>query len=209
MTLRRILVGSFVTNCYLMTFSDRICIVDPGEMPEKILKACGTLPITDILLTHGHLDHTAALGDLCDQFNPRVYLHKDDADFLNDDALRAPISPAESWWRYDFHCTDPISDGDEITLGNEKEALTFQVIHTPGHTPGSVCFYSKERDLLFSGDTLFKGTEGRTDFPRGDKNRIRKSLQKLSLLPPQTTVSPGHGFGTKIGDEPWIRGDSF
>lgn len=205
MTLRRVLVGKFITNCYLLIFSDRVAVIDPGDMPEKIKNACKGLPITDILLTHGHLDHTAALGDLCDEFHPRVWMHEEDVPFLNDDALRDPISPIhEDWWRRDYTCTHIIHDGDIISLGNEEEELSLLVLHTPGHTPGSVGYYIKEQNLLFSGDTLFKGAEGRTDFPRSDPQKMVHSLRKLSQLPAETSVYPGHGFATKIGTESWI-----
>ncbi len=207
MTIRRILVGNLITNCYLLTFSDRVAVVDPGDSPEKILKFCGELPITDILLTHGHLDHTAAMGDLCDRFSPRVWIHKNDEEYLNDDRLRAPASFPEPFWRYDYAATNFVEDGDVIFLGDGDEAVAMQVIHTPGHTPGSVCFYRKEQDLLFSGDTLFKEARGRTDFPKGNRNDLEQSLKKLSHLPENTAVYPGHGFSTTIGNEGWIAGD--
>lgn len=208
MTLRRILVGKLITNCYLLLFSDRAAVIDPGDMPEKILKNCEGLPITDILLTHGHLDHTAALGDLCDRFSPRVWMHEEDLDFLNEDTLRDPVSPVhEPWWRHDYVCTDPLSHGDVISLGEGEEAIQLHVLHTPGHTPGSVGYYLKEQNILFSGDTLFKGAEGRTDFPRSDPEKMRSSLKFLSTLPEETKVYPGHGFATTIGAEGWICGE--
>ncbi len=206
MNLRRIFVGNLITNCYLMEFSDRIVLVDPGDMPEKLLRACGDLPISDILLTHGHLDHTGAIGDLCDRFDCRVWMHEADKEFLNDDTLRAPASPAEPWWRHDLKVTNFIQDGEKILLGDGNEQILLRVIHTPGHTPGSVCFHMEEQGILFSGDTLFKGAEGRTDFPGGDHAAIKESLKKLSTLPLPTSVYPGHGFGTNIGAEDWIRG---
>lgn len=210
MTVRRILVGKLVTNCYLLLFSDRVAVIDPGDHPDKIFCTCGDLPITDVLLTHGHLDHTAALGDVCDKHSPRVYLHGDDLDFLNNNALRDPVSPVhEDWWRTDLTCTNILKDGQEICLGSGTEQITLKVIHTPGHTPGSACFYLKEQDLLFSGDTLFKGAEGRTDFPRSDPQKMQESLRKLSALPADTAVYPGHGFSTKIGAEPWIGANVF
>lgn len=209
MTVKRILVGDLYTNCYLLTFSDRVAVVDPGGHTDKILKFCGELPITDLLLTHGHLDHTAAMGDLCDRFSPRVWMHGDDEKYLNDDTLRAPASPAEAHWRYDYKATDLVADGDTIVLGEGDEQIVFQVLHTPGHTPGSVCFYLKGQDLLLSGDTLFKDTRGRTDFPLGSHEAIADSLHRLATLPPETAVYPGHGFGTKIGAEEWIKGEIF
>ena len=207
MTVRRILLGELVTNCYLLIFSDRVAVIDPGDSPEKILKFCQGLPITDILLTHGHLDHTAAMGDLCDAFSPRVWIHGKDAEHLNEDSFRAPASAPRPHWRYDYTATDLVEDGDVISLGEGAEKIVLKVIHTPGHTPGSVCYYHEEAKTLFSGDTLFQGTYGRTDFPLGDGAKLFQSLKKLAHLPGDTTVYPGHGFATKIENEGWIAGD--
>ena len=209
MTAKRILVGNLYTNCYLLCFSDRVAVIDPGGSTEKILKFCGDLPITDILLTHAHLDHTAAMGDLCDRFSPRVWMHAGDLGHLNDDYFRAPASPAEPHWRYDYAITNPISHGDQIRLGEGDEAVTLTVLHTPGHTPGSVCLHNEVEKTLFSGDTLFKGTYGRTDFPGSDGEAMTKSLQFLSGLPADTAVYPGHGFSTNIGDESWMTGGAL
>ncbi len=206
MTVRRILVGDLITNCYLLIFSHGVAVIDPGDCPEKIRKFCGELPITDILLTHGHLDHTAALGDLSFGGSPRIWMHRDDEIYLNDDSLRAPASIPDPHWRYDYTATDFVSDGDEILLGSGEDTVSLQVLHTPGHTPGSVCFYWKDQHILFSGDTLFKDTYGRTDFPLGDPEKMLESLKRLSHLPEDTTVYPGHGFATKIGKEDWIGG---
>ncbi len=207
MTIRRILVGQLITNCYLLIFSDRVAVIDPGDNPEKILKFCGNLPITDILLTHGHLDHTAAMGELCDRQNCKVWIHQKDEGFLNNDSLRAPASLPNPDWRYDYKATNFIDDGDKISLVGGSERVSLKVIHTPGHTPGSVCFYLENQNILFSGDTLFKEARGRTDFPLSDNHQMRESLRRLSRLPEETVVYPGHGFSTKIGNESWIAGD--
>jgi len=204
MTLKRILVGSLVTNCYVLLFSDRAAVIDPGDMPDKIIRACEGLPVTDILLTHGHMDHVGALADLAERFQPTVRIHKEDLPFLNNDNLRAPSMPKESWWRYDLRVTHTFRDGDRIRLGGDSDGIELTVIHTPGHTPGSSCFYNAENAVLISGDTLFRGAEGRTDFPLSDRNTMKHSLKRLSAFPAETTVLPGHGFGTNIGTEDWI-----
>ncbi len=207
MNLKRLLVGSFITNCYLLIFSDRVAVIDPGDNPEKIRKFCEGKPITDILLTHGHMDHFAALMDLRED-NPRVYLHEEDVKYLNDDALRSPVIGGGNW-RTDYHHTHLVAEGQTLTLGGEGEELSLQVLHTPGHTPGSVCYYDKKDGILFSGDTLFKESMGRTDFPLGNLEAMNKSLKKLSSLPPETKVYPGHGFGTTVGAEKWIGSDLY
>lgn len=206
MTIRRILLGDFVTNCYLLLFSDRAVVIDPGDMPEKIEKHCEGRPITDVLLTHGHLDHIAALGDLCDRYVPRVYLHGADEYYLNDDIFRAPISGGTPYPRTDLYCTHRLQEGDRITLGQGEEEITLTVLHTPGHTPGSVCFHLEKDHILFSGDTLFKNARGRTDFPGSEPLRMQESLLRLSTLPGNTKVFPGHGFSTTVADESWIGG---
>ncbi len=207
MTVKRLLVGSFVTNCYLLLFSDGAAVIDPGDNPEKILKFCEGKPITHILLTHGHMDHFAALMDLTET-DPRIYIKEEDVPYLNDDSLRSPIL-GSGGWRQDYRITDLLREKEEITLGQGDEEITLQVLHTPGHTPGSVCLYCEKENILFSGDTLFKESQGRTDFPLGSLEAMRKSLKKLSHLPPETKVYPGHGFATTVGAEGWIASDLF
>lgn len=209
MTVHRLLVGSLVTNCYLLIFSDRVAVIDPGDAPDRIRAACNGLPITDVLLTHAHFDHTSALGALCDSYKPRVWLHKGDIAHLNEDSLRAPLSFPHADWRYDLYATDRFADGCEIPLGDQDEKITLRAIHTPGHTPGSVCYLWDEGKTLFSGDTLFKGSMGRCDFPLGDEKTLFASLRRLGTLPDETAVLPGHGFYTTIGAERWIRGNGI
>ena len=201
MTIRRILLGDFVTNCYLLLFSDRAAVIDPGDMPEKIEKHCEGRPITDVLLTHGHLDHIAALGDLCDRYAPRVYLHGADEYYLNDDTFRAPISGGTPYPRTDLYCTHRLQEGDRITLGQGEEEITLTVLHTPGHTPGSICLYSEEEKLMLTGDTLFMGGRGRCDFKYGSEEDISKSLKKLLAMDGDIAFLSGHGPLSYIKDE--------
>lgn len=202
MNVQRLFVGELVTNCYLISGETEVTVIDPGGNPEKIQNACNGKPITNILLTHGHLDHTFALGDLCDRWHPRVYLHRGDEDFLNRDELRAPVGTGTAKpLRYDLTVTDWTEDGQMIPIAG---GLSVRVMHTPGHTPGSVCYYIPEEKTLFSGDTLFRGGEGRTDFPRSCFAEIKQSLRKLTALPADISVLPGHGFSTKIGNETWM-----
>ena len=197
MNVQRIRVGKLITNCYILTAEKTSAVVDPGGAAEKILAACGGKPITHIFLTHAHLDHTAALGILCEQEQSKVFLHPLDFPFLNDDALRAPLDP-QRYPELQFAVPEAIQDGETLTW----EGGNLRVLHTPGHTPGSVCFYDEKENILFSGDTLFCGTCGRTDLPGGAETDLRKSLYRLyKEIPGDAKVFPGHGFATTVGTE--------
>lgn len=196
MKIKRLFVGSFVTNCYVLLSDTEAAVIDPGDRPDKIRAACEGKPITKILLTHAHLDHTAALPKVAAGFSPQILLHEGDLPMLNDDVLRAPgWDPEES--PAPMTVTRILNGGDRIELCGEIA----QVLHTPGHTPGSVCFYVEKEHLLFSGDTLFRGTYGRVDFPGGDPEEMRRSLLRLYDLPGDTLVCPGHGFSTTVAEE--------
>jgi glyoxylase-like metal-dependent hydrolase (beta-lactamase superfamily II) len=189
--------------------------VDPGDSAQEILgflKEQGIV-VNLIVLTHGHLDHTAALPELMPLFGPsrpRIAIHASDAHYLGKqgeetnkalfEAIRAP-SYFRSYWgalpEPDFLLED----------GQYLEGSGWQVIHSPGHSPGSLCLYEKESDSLISGDTLFKDGVGRTDTPDSDFHALERSLQRLARLPAETKVYPGHGPSTTIGRElsPWGR----
>jgi len=192
-------MGVMGANCYLYACmeSKKAVIIDPGADGKKIHRWVleKGLKIDYILLTHGHVDHIggveelrALLGDVL------VGIHADDAAMLTDGKknLSSCFGPALVCKSADFM----LQDGQEITVGQEK--LT--VITTPGHSPGCVCFLSNEG--LFSGDTLFAGSIGRTDFPGGSlKQLITGVKDKLMILPQDTRVFPGHGEETSIGEE--------
>ena len=155
------------------------------------------LSIQMILLTHSHWDHTADVAILKEALEVPLYVHKDDAGNVENPGsdqlpLFFPIPPAKP----DGYLTD----GQLITIGD----LQIEVIHTPGHTPGGVCFYLAKEKTLISGDTLFQGTMGRLDLPTGNPSLMWESLKKLATLPPDILVYPGHGDSTTIGAEEWI-----
>lgn len=188
MDVRTIPVGILATNCYIVVKDGLAVIIDPGAQGPKILKAAAGLEIRAILLTHGHNDHTGALSALIKAMGAPVLIGAGD---LARAAAAAPkaniktLAPGMCW---------------------EEGEFAFEVIATPGHTPGSVCYYAE--GALFSGDTLFAGGVGRTDLPGGSEADIFRSIrEKLFVLPPQTLVLPGHGPATTIGDE--IRDNPF
>ena len=196
MNILTLTLGPLATNCYLVWQEGRTdaVIIDPAANSRKItvaLQARGLRPVC-FLLTHAHFDHIGALKPLYAAApDARVYVGDQDKD--------DPCDMAYDLLTY----TDTYQDGDTV----EAAGLSFRVLGTPGHTPGSVCLLCGE--ALFSGDTLFAGSYGRTDFKGGSMQDMYASLRKLAALPPQTRVLPGHGPESTIEDElrtnPYLR----
>ncbi len=150
-----------------------------------------------LLLTHSHWDHTADMAFLKKKLRVPLFVHKLDAPNLGAPGsdglpLLTDIVPVEP--------DHFLEDGQQISVGK----LKLEVLHTPGHSPGGVCFYLPEENTLISGDTLFQGTIGRLDFPNSSPERMWESLDKLAQLPSETRVIPGHGEETTIGKEDWL-----
>ena len=189
------------TNCYIVEDeeSKETMVIDPGGEADKIIDMLDTLGIDKlkyIYLTHCHGDHFGAILEVKAKKGGKVLIHRDDAEGL--------YNPAISLTYYigmediELEADSRVDEGDIIHLGN----LEFRVIHTPGHTKGGTCLYCKEEGLLFSGDTLFKGTWGRTDLPTSSFPDIIASItNKLTILPDDTIVYPGHGRMTTIREE--------
>lgn len=193
MILETVKVGPYQANCYILAEKEGsgAIIIDPGEDYNRIKKAIDKHKLTPkvIINTHGHIDHIGAN----DKFGLPVYIHKDDADFLSDTKKNMSAflgSPTSSDSKI-----KTLNDKDKIALGK----LSLEVIHTPGHTPGSICL--KIDDILFTGDTLFYGGIGRTDFPYASEESMRESLKKLMSLPDELKIFPGHGPASSIGEE--------
>ncbi len=189
------------TNCYIVEDeeSKETMVIDPGGEADKIIDMLDTLGIDKlkyIYLTHCHGDHFGAILEVKAKKGGKVLIHREDAEGL--------YNPAISLTYYigmddiELEADSRVDEGDIIHLGN----LEFNVIHTPGHTKGGTCLYCKEEGLLFSGDTLFKGTWGRTDLPTSSfPNIIASITNKLTILPDETIVYPGHGRMTTIREE--------
>lgn len=183
-------VGTFEVNCVLLAQHGRAWIVDPGADVGRIVALLEKSALTPelILLTHAHFDHVGGVPDLQRHFpGLPVYIHPLDAQILAHPLNAFPP---------DY---PPISEPSNIRDCRDLEGVT--VIETPGHTPGGCCYFFPEDKLLLSGDTLFAGSVGRTDFPGGDMPTLMKSLEKLAALPDETLVIPGHGPQTTIGRE--------
>ncbi len=180
-------LGDYQTNCYILHNDDSSdCVVlDPGYEPEIILSYLSEkkLNLTAIALTHCHFDHVGAVKELAAQTDCRVYLNEKDL------ALPPMLTNGPLYY------TDTYKDGDTVPLAG----IPFRVLETPGHTPGSVCLMTGAH--LFSGDTLFAGSCGRTDLPGGDSRAMRDSLRKLAALEGNYNVYPGHGSATTLARE--------
>lgn len=193
------------TNCMVLWAegNPHCLIADPGmssdEGKAQLLDFLDREKLTPeaILLTHGHFDHVWGVERLLEQFSIPVYLHPADKPLVENGAAGFRGMEDFRMFRHSFPTVD-ISDGQPLQLAG----ISLQVLHTPGHTPGSVCYYVAEDNLLLSGDTLFAGSIGRTDLPGGDYDALMQSIQeKLLSLPGCTDVLPGHGQPTSIARE--------
>lgn len=200
-------VGMIQTNCYIVGCDEtkECAIIDPGGHPGRILAEVERrgLKVKVILNTHGHFDHTDANGALVQATGAPLAIHPEDRPLLE-------ASGGAAWFGV-YANTSPAPDlelheGDKLEVGQ----LCFQVLHTPGHTPGHVCFYEAEQKVLFDGDVLFNQGVGRADLPGGDWLQLLDSIQHaLMVLPEETVVYSGHGPATTIGEEkrlnPYLR----
>ena len=201
----RMVLGSFQTNCYFVyregvQNAEGFCpviLVDPAERGAYIFETMkrNGFQVTAILLTHGHVDHISGASELQKLCGAQIYACETEANVLMDMHLNLsqmfgmPCKMAADVW---------LKDGENCKIAD----MCFRVISTPGHTEGSCSYYFEEDDFLISGDTLFEGSVGRTDFPTGSMSvLVRNIKQKLFKLPDATTVYPGHGGATTIGWE--------
>ena len=203
MIIETLVLGDFQTNCFCVRQNDEVSeclIIDPGmgaEVLVQMLKEKGYTPV-EILLTHGHADHIGGVESLRQRWpGVRVSIHKEDAGMLTNPAENLSLMAGVM---VQARSAEVLLNSEDIYY--EAAGLRFKVLHTPGHTPGGICLYASDEDILFAGDTLFAGSVGRSDFPGGDHRVLIDMIrQKLLILPGKTMVYTGHGPATTIGDE--------
>ena len=204
MILKRLKISTWIgddTNCYIVFDQEtkETMVVDPAGDVDRIIDMINILhgKLKYIFLTHCHGDHIGGVTELKNRIGGKVLIHRDDAEGLNNPKINL-TEFLDGFPEIELEADSRIDDGDLLHLGE----LEFKVIHTPGHTKGGASLYQKEQKLLFSGDTLFRGTWGRTDLPTSDFKQIMESItKKLMILPEDTIVYPGHGKSTMIGNE--------
>ena len=197
--IRCLVLGELETNCWLVSdgAGGPLVVIDPAGEPERLLTEVGSRAVAAVVLTHGHFDHLGAATALLASTTAPLLVHEYDAW-----AVTSAEGNGGAVFGFDATAPEPdrlLADGDVIEAGD----LRLSVLLTPGHTPGSICLLAETDDgaHLFSGDTLFAGSVGRTDFPGGDARAMRSSIARLAGLDPQTAVHPGHGPDTTIARE--------
>ena len=192
MNLKTLALGAYQTNCHILSNGSEAIVIDPGYEPDTILDSLEGLTLKAILLTHGHFDHVGAVKELVAETGCEVYIHAAES-------TMPPMMTAGP-----LYYTRTYAEGDTVAPIAGAE-LT--VLHTPGHTPGSVCLLWGQE--LFAGDTLFAGSCGRVDLPGGDPAQMLQSLNRLASLNADYRVHPGHGPSTTLSQEkrynPYMR----
>lgn len=191
---------NLVTNCYIIVDenTNEAMVIDPGAEPEKIIEMIDILNanLKYIFVTHCHIDHIGGLNKLKEARGGKILISRDDSIGLYDDSInlsyymetKNPVLEADS----------RVDDGDLIHVGN----IEFRVIATPGHTKGGLCLYCPDEGMIFTGDTIFSSSWGRTDLPTGSMEDIMDSItQRILILPENTIIYPGHGKSTMIKEE--------
>jgi hydroxyacylglutathione hydrolase len=192
-----IVVGPLQVNCYVV-YDDKsldALVIDAGDEPDKILKFVKSknLKVSRIICTHAHFDHTGGIATLREKTGAKVMLHIDDLE------IYSRVESQGALWG--FHVVQPphpdlfLRDGEEVVIGEAK----LKVMHTPGHSPGGICLVAD--GIVFTGDTVFAGSIGRTDFYGGSIEALKVSFKKVLSLPPETKLLPGHGNWTTVEDE--------
>ncbi|RMG69388.1 MAG: MBL fold metallo-hydrolase [Nitrospirae bacterium] len=197
MQIRSLIVGPLEVNTYIIydSSSKDAMIIDPGDEPDRIEEIIKTeaLSVRYIVCTHAHFDHVGAVPELKKSTEAEVLIHQDEMEIY--EAAR----DMAAFWGYDIEPLPKpdrfLKEGDTVKIGS----LSFSVMHTPGHSPGGICLYGE--GVVITGDTLFAGSVGRTDFHGGSLPALKESFKRLMKLPAETVVLPGHGPKSTIKEE--------
>lgn len=188
------------TNCYIVADekSKEAFIIDPGGESEKVIEMISILKVNVkyIILTHCHGDHISGVKEVKEKVGGKILIHRMDAEGLCNENLS--LTYYIGLQNPDMEADSILDDEDKIHLGD----IEFDILHTPGHTKGGICIYCPEHKMIFTGDTLFRGTWGRTDLPTGSFEDIIHSItDKIMILPEDTIIYPGHGKSTIVREE--------
>lgn len=197
MVVRSLVVGPLEENCFIIADeeSKKAMVIDPGDEPGRIMEIIRNdgLSVDYIVCTHAHFDHIGVVGEIQQGTGAKIVVHKSELELYHSAKDQA------AFWGYDVEpLPEPdmfVAEGDVIRLGS----LAFKVIHTPGHSPGGICLFGE--GLVITGDTLFAGSVGRTDFYGGDIVKLKRSFERLMSLSAATEVLSGHGPASTIGKE--------
>ncbi|HMA59405.1 MAG TPA: MBL fold metallo-hydrolase [Halanaerobiales bacterium] len=192
-------VGVNFTNCYLIgKKNSKAIVIDPGDEIDKIMALVekNNVEVEKIINTHGHFDHISANNELKEKTNAEVYIHEKDKDALVNPEKNLSTHLGQKNLVELKEADHILREGDTVQI----EDYSFEVLHTPGHSPGSISLYDSNKKILISGDTIFSMGVGRTDFPGCSQEELINSIEnKLLTLPDETKVYPGHGQETTIG----------
>jgi hydroxyacylglutathione hydrolase len=197
MKIFRVVVGPLQSNCYIVYDGNSLdgAVIDPGGEPSRIIDIIEQkkLRVHYIVCTHAHFDHVGGVSMIKERTGASIVIHKDDRE-----PYAGAADQAAFWGIEMARQPEPdifVSEGDELPVGS----LRFRVLSTPGHSPGSICLYGE--GIVLTGDTVFAGSVGRTDFPGGDIEELKKSFIKIMALPPETKILPGHGESSTVKNE--------
>ncbi len=196
MKVRRLTVGPLETNCWLVADDEGapVLVIDPAGEAERIIQEVDGREVVGVVLTHGHFDHLGAAGELVEATGAPLLVHAADAPQVS-----SSVANGARFFGFDMEAPEPdgtLEEGASLAVGS----VELEVLHTPGHTPGGISLLGEGH--LFSGDLVFAGSVGRTDFPGGDAGALERSIaEKVAPLPDETVIHPGHGPDTTVGRE--------